>query len=106
MSIVDDGRTDGRTTYDGRRLDAYTISSPCEPNGSGELIMFVFDWPSSFKTEKLTDRHQRMLIYVSLGELIKGDNFGIILIFINKIICCCYLLISPRLLINKSYGYL
>ena len=27
---------DGRTT-DGRRLDGYTISSPCEPNGSGEL---------------------------------------------------------------------
>ena len=27
----DDGRTDGR------RLDGYTISSPCEPNGSGEL---------------------------------------------------------------------
>ena len=26
---------DGRT--DGRRLDGYTISSPCEPNGSGEL---------------------------------------------------------------------
>ena len=30
----DDGR---RTTDDGRRLDGYTISSPCEPNGSGEL---------------------------------------------------------------------
>ena len=29
----DDGRTDGR------RLDGYTISSPCEPNGSGELII-------------------------------------------------------------------
>ena len=28
----DDGRTDGC------RLDGYTISSPCEPNGSGELI--------------------------------------------------------------------
>ena len=29
----------GRTTdADGRRLDGYTISSPCEPNGSGELI--------------------------------------------------------------------
>ena len=26
-----------RTTDDGRRLDGYTISSPCEPNGSGEL---------------------------------------------------------------------
>ena len=30
----DDGR---RTTDDGRRLDGYTISSPCEPNGSGAL---------------------------------------------------------------------
>ena len=28
---------DGRT--DGRRLDGYTISSPCEPNGSGKLKM-------------------------------------------------------------------
>ena len=27
---------DGRRT-DGRRLNGYTISSPCEPNGSGEL---------------------------------------------------------------------
>ena len=27
---------DGRTT-DGRRIHGYTISSPCEPNGSGEL---------------------------------------------------------------------
>ena len=38
-----DRRTDGRTT-DGRRTDAgrtpdhgHPISSPCEPNGSGEL---------------------------------------------------------------------
>ena len=30
---------DGRRTTDGRRLDGYTISSLCEPNGSGELIM-------------------------------------------------------------------
>ena len=41
MSIVDDGPTDGRQTDDGRRLDAYTISSPCEPNGSGELINHI-----------------------------------------------------------------
>ena len=34
MSIVNDA--DGRRT-DGRQLDGYTISSPCEPNGSGEL---------------------------------------------------------------------
>ena len=31
----DDGRTDGH------RLDGNTISSPCEPNGSGELKMRV-----------------------------------------------------------------
>ena len=30
--MVDDGRT-----TDGRRLDGYTISSRCEPNGTGEL---------------------------------------------------------------------
>ena len=36
MSIVnDDGRRRRRT--DGRRLDGYTISSPCDPNGSEEL---------------------------------------------------------------------
>ena len=29
---------DGQTT-DGPRLDGYTISSPCEPHGSGELKM-------------------------------------------------------------------
>ena len=31
FEIVYDGRTDGRW------LDGYTINSPCEPNGSGEL---------------------------------------------------------------------
>ena len=36
--MVDDGRrTDGRRT-DGRATEhGYTISSPCEPDGSGEL---------------------------------------------------------------------
>ena len=33
FEFVYDGRTDGR------RLDGYTISSPCEPYGSGELTM-------------------------------------------------------------------
>ena len=42
FEIVDgrrtDGRTDGRTTDDGRTPEhGYTISSPCEPEGSGEL---------------------------------------------------------------------
>ena len=35
---------DGRRT-DGCRLDEYTLSSPCEPNGSGELIKY--DGPGS-----------------------------------------------------------
>ena len=29
---------DGQMT-DGRRLDGYSISSPCEPNGLGELTI-------------------------------------------------------------------
>ena len=33
----DDGRTGGRRTPD----HGYTISSPCEPNGSGELKMYT-----------------------------------------------------------------
>ena len=37
--MVDDGRTtDGRTTEHG-----YTISSPCESDGSGELKMNIND---------------------------------------------------------------
>ena len=38
--MVDDGRRtdDGRTTDEGRTTEhGYTISSPCEPDGSGEL---------------------------------------------------------------------
>ena len=31
-----------RMPPDGRRLDGYTISSPCEPDGSGELIIEPF----------------------------------------------------------------
>ena len=38
LKMVDDGQTDGRTTDDGRTPDhGQPISSPCEPNGSGEL---------------------------------------------------------------------
>ena len=36
FEIVDDVRRRRRTT-DGRRIHWYTISSPCEPNSSGEL---------------------------------------------------------------------
>ena len=45
--IFENGGTgDGQT--DGRRLDGYTISSPCEPNGSGELIK-SYIWLTSQK---------------------------------------------------------
>ena len=37
--VYQDEHDNGRT--DGRRLDGYTISSPCEPNGSGELTRTV-----------------------------------------------------------------
>ena len=37
-----DGRTDDGRTTDGRTPDhGHPISSPCEPNGSGELIRAV-----------------------------------------------------------------
>ena len=37
--MVDYGRTDDGRTDDGRTTEhGYTISSPCEPDGSGELI--------------------------------------------------------------------
>ena len=50
MSIVDDDAdADGRRT-DGRRLDGYTISSPCEPNGSGELKIKDVNEPRREKT--------------------------------------------------------
>ena len=49
--MVDDGRTtDGRTT-DGRTPDhGHPISSPCEPDGSGELktTLLVFPRDGSF----------------------------------------------------------
>ena len=42
FEIVDGRRTDaGRRTDDGRTPDhGHPISSPCEPNGSGELKMY------------------------------------------------------------------
>ena len=41
FEIVDGQRTDAGRTDDGRTPDhGHPISSPCEPNGSGELKMF------------------------------------------------------------------
>ena len=45
------GRTDAGQTTEGRRLDGYTISSPCEPNGSSELKMILL-W-QNFTATKL-----------------------------------------------------
>ena len=42
-------QTDRRRMKNGRLLDGYTKSSPCEPTGSGELIKFGCDWPSGFR---------------------------------------------------------
>ena len=50
--MVDDGRTtDGRTTEHG-----YTISSPCEPDGSGELIKQIQVGNDQEKKEILTSK--------------------------------------------------
>ena len=48
---------------DGRRTPehGYTISSPCEPNGSGELIRLCYSWSktsiSLFELTFLSDKH-------------------------------------------------
>ena len=38
-----DGQWTPTDDADGRRLDGYTISSPCEPKGSGELIITILN---------------------------------------------------------------
>ena len=49
-----------------RRLDGYTISSPCEPNGSGELTTFYAVKPgppvSKFEHEPLHDQTNYMYL--------------------------------------------
>ena len=57
--MVDDGRTtDGRTTEHG-----YTISSPCEPDGSGELKMLCFRFHHKFSIGSVG-----RLFFFSLGK--------------------------------------
>ena len=58
---------DGRTNR--RRLDGYTISSPCEPNGSGELIKEI-EWSqhfSNYKSKGFFPDAQRLLTPQPLG---------------------------------------
>ena len=60
--MVDDGRTDGRTPDHG-----HPISSPCEPNGSGEL-------KSHAKTSEfpvLPERHTIGLILIISSSALK-----------------------------------
>ena len=58
LKLWTDGRTDGRRKDDGRTTDhGHPISSPCEPNGSGELktinLTFDFDDLGLSKNEPL-----------------------------------------------------
>ena len=46
---MDDGRTDDGRRTDGRTTEhGYTISSPCEPDGSGELKMTQYKKHDNF----------------------------------------------------------
>ena len=65
--MVDGRRTDGRRT-DGRRLDGFTISSPCEPNGSVELI-------KHFVQHKLTDLPSDQMEALE-GEVLCGQTLS------------------------------
>ena len=52
--MVDDGRTDdGRTTEHG-----YTIISPCEPDGSGELIKLVLKASNSHSSYQFLSKYE------------------------------------------------
>ena len=54
------GRTDDGWTTDGRRLDGYTKSSPCEPSGSGELI----NEDNMTKLKKNTKKNKIYSVYI------------------------------------------
>ena len=58
---------DGRTT-DGRRLDGYTISSPCELNGSVELISVVRVTCQNQRTNGPVDAHLLGLVKQKPGK--------------------------------------
>ena len=67
FEIVYDDDDDGRT--DGRRLDRYTISSPCEPNGSGELIRRIGPAASEKKLFENVDDGRRIPIYTKSSPM-------------------------------------
>ena len=67
--MVDADDADGRT--DGRWLDGYTINSPCEPNGSGELKMTLDqsqEMTSTLNTHILLFTHLVVCIYLCSGH--------------------------------------
>ena len=69
---------DGRRTDDGRRLDGYTLSSPCEPNGSGELKR---------------GQHRLKIITLSVAMETSGriwQNFKLIQASMHVLITCKY----------------
>ena len=73
MKNVDGRRT--TTDVDGRRTPdhGYTISSPCEPEGSGELIMCCgFLLESSLQGDP-SRNSQHMIFY---GEILKTYHFN------------------------------
>ena len=63
---TDDGRTDGRTPDHG-----HPISSPCEPNGSGELKIANFHF-SRFKSIETLGCHSNQISYQTE---IKNTNY-------------------------------
>ena len=59
----------GRTLMtDGRRLDGYTVSSPCEPNGSGELTSMVHELNSGYRLETSDLQSRGIVPHVSLKQ--------------------------------------
>ena len=83
FEIVND---DGRKT-DGRRLDGYTISSPCEPNGSGELKILrycILGCILTAKDRSTLRKHTHMFytpsftfLYSRKGEMRGTQNEGL-----------------------------
>ena len=63
-----DGRTDGRTD-DGRTPEhGHPISSPCEPNGSGELIKYLGHFQTKREISKYLGHFQVRDIFEYLGH--------------------------------------
>ena len=61
----------GRRTDDGRRIHWYSISSPCEPNGSGELKMDREE-KFAFKTKEESEKIFHSLRYANYAEVLKA----------------------------------